>query len=674
MKKVDMNWQTTLRKVKYPITVVVIDFETFFDDEYSLSKMSTVEFVTDSRFHFNSIATFEMSQPFSDSANVPFWGGEKAVRQKIEWLQKRYGDNFEQCTIVGQNLFFDSLILAIHFNIIPKYSVDVLHLARFIDSRRKNNLKYLCQYYDVGYIKGDTKQFKGLKYESMTDEQIREFAKYNRTDVSAETELFRLLLPQLSNPEIEIPLQQHTINLYLKPSFKLNYKLADEIKLQMKQELDKELKLAEPIVAGYFDKKHPDVTTIVRSNKLADIIKEFLPENEQLPTKKGKKGLIPTFAKTDEGFKYLLNHPKEEIRIVCNARKAAKSWPSHIIRLGSIINQTKARNGFLGVPLHYYGAHTGRWSGAEGINLQNLGGRGRGEGTHPLICKVRNTLIAPPGYTLLIGDYAQIEARVLAWFAYQEDLLQDFAAGKDIYAKFGIVLYNSPVRKPKENDPPPVYTLMKVRRGFAKDAILGLGYGMGATTFYENCQENPDLKDKFDFGFIQKAVKTYREKYYHIPELWQNLESRFRWVVKYPHTTQDLNGILFFSNTANGCVNLRLPNGRTLFYPHSTIIKKTIDNKTNVLGWRYGTTWGGSLAENVVQATSRDILAEALLKIEESGIHVIMHSHDEIISIYPKDKAEKGLEKMLDIMRIIPKWAQCLPIDVEGSISEYYKI
>ena len=274
---------------------------------------------------------------------------------------------------------------------------------------------------------------------------------------------------------------------------------------------------------------------------------------------------------------------------------------------------------------------------------------------------------------LLICDYAQIEARVLAWYAGQQDLLNDFAAGKDIYAKFATMLYQTPIRKSKDTDSKQVYNYMKIRRGFGKDAILGLGYGMGANTFYENCQENSDLKNKFDFQFIKEAVNTYRTVYNNIPKFWSNIESYFRMVVKYSHLTEQ-GCKLKFSNNGKGCINLTLPNGRVLFYPHSTIIKETVNHKQNVLAYKYSKLWGGTLTENVVQATSRDIMAESILRLEANGIKVIMHSHDEIISCIPNNEAQSKLKKMIELMCIVPTWATDLPINVEGEISEYYKI
>ena len=136
------------------------------------------------------------------------------------------------------------------------------------------------------------------------------------------------------------------------------------------------------------------ITKIVGGNKLfEEILRNILPDGEEPPMKQGKKGLILAVAQDDDGGKSLLTHPEQKVRDLMQARKAVKSWKLHIKRVQNMINQARAWGGKIGVPLNYYGAHTGRWSGCESINLQNLGKRGRaGKGVHPLIRKIRSLL------------------------------------------------------------------------------------------------------------------------------------------------------------------------------------------------------------------------------------------------------------------------------------------
>jgi DNA polymerase len=380
-----MNWQEILQSVNFPTTVVVLDFETYWTDSYSLKKMSTIEYVTDSRFEIIGLGLGNIPDGCSDTTNYKcdFILPDKIINF-IKFLKNEFGQNLERCTVVGQNIsFFDNLVLSHHFGIIPKYTIDILNLARHEDSQRHNDLEHLCKYYNISVEKGDIKQFKGLTYKQMSPTLQKRLAEYCKIDVIAETELFKLLLPKLSNPDTELRLADHTSKMYLQPRLNFDFELADKLIIEMKQELDKIL-----------SKVNLDIKTI-RSNKFVEILQQYLPENERAPMKYGKRGSIPALAKTDEAFQVLLNHPKDEVRNLAQARLAAKSWPTHIKRVQGMIAQAKAWNGKIAVPLRYYAAHTGRFGGTEGINLQNLPGVGRaGSGTHPLLSKIRGLLVA----------------------------------------------------------------------------------------------------------------------------------------------------------------------------------------------------------------------------------------------------------------------------------------
>jgi len=409
-----------------------------------------------------------------------------------------------------------------------------------------------------------------------------------------------------------------------------------------------------------------------------------LPDNEQVPTKMGKKGLIPALAQEDEGLRYLLGHEKEIVRLLAKARVAIKSWPLHIKRVDNILNQAVCSNGKIGAPLSYYAGHLGRWGGTEGINLQNLGGRGRGKPIHPLISQVRQMLKAPDGYIFGIPDYSQIEARILAWFAGQNDLLQTFKEGKSPYSEFATELFQCPVRKPEDTDPEPVRKQLAVQYGFGKDAILGCGYGMGTNKFYARCRENVNLRPLFDSGeydwdFVDKLIKTYRSKYFKIPEFWRKVEKAWKFVTKYPKEVVDLlqpycgpapPRLKFWYE--NNATFIGLPSGRFIRYPYASV------NKQDDLLYRWGHLWGGSITENIVQATARDILAEALLRLENAGYNILFHSHDEIICLLSdftssKSTTELWLQGMINLMSYVPYWAIGLPISVEGKLCERYE-
>lgn len=294
--------------------------------------------------------------------------------------------------------------------------------------------------------------------------------------------------------------------------------------------------------------------------------------------------------------------------------------------------------------------------------------------------------------TFIIADYKQIEARILSWLAGQDDLTADFANGIDPYSKLATRLFGVPIREPEDDDPEPVATYLTVRRGFGKDAILGCGFGMGASTFYDRCLANDSLRVLFDSGqydmaFISKLIKTYRGAYTKIPKFWNSIEKAFRWVIKYPkqviiydgekilvqsvwngeyYDTPEPPCILTFYND-NGTVCIRLPSSRVLFYPHAHIRgKKLAYNWSNKL-------WGGFLTENVVQAIARDILAESLLVVHNEVCPVVLHGHDELVCLSPKRDEAVNRTKIGMIMECVPTWCPGLPIAVEIDVSEVYK-
>ena len=298
-----------------------------------------------------------------------------------------------------------------------------------------------------------------------------------------------------------------------------------------------------------------------------------------------------------------------------------------------------------------------------------------------------------------IIDLAQIEARILAWIAGQDDLLKGFTDGEDIYSQFATTLFGVPVRKARKTDPKGIGKVLTIRRGFGKDAILGCGFGMGVQKFHDRCLSNPDLKPHFDSGeytfiFIDGLIKTYRKTYSKIPAFWTNIEKAFRWVVKYPkqHTwyierqdgkfiwvnkldiecgdvCNDPRVIFGFWND-NGVVNIQLPSTRCLKYPEARIVKDKWNGK---LKYKKYYLWGGSITENVVQAIARDIFVEGVLRLDAAGVSVILRSHDEVVVLLQEKNAEKSLQKAIEIFCCKPSWANDLPIAGEGELTKFYK-
>jgi len=288
---------------------------------------------------------------------------------------------------------------------------------------------------------------------------------------------------------------------------------------------------------------------------------------------------------------------------------------------------------------------------------------------------------------LIIADAAQIEVRVLAWLAGQTNMVEAFAEGRDIYSEFGTGLFRARLRKPRKTDPSPVYKLLTIRRDFSKMVILGAGYGLGPTKFHTSCLMNPTLRPLFDGGeynlqFVKRLIKGYRTTYPQIPKFWTTVEKCFRIVIRHPHQVMRYapegskvgqEDLLTFWNDS-GTVNIQLPSGRILYYPHASIKKKINHyDYDNQLRYQHGPLWGGSLTENIVQAVARDLLGYWILECEKECLPVALHVHDEIIAITPDMFAIKNLEVLNTIMSNGPAWSEGVPLAAEGEITKTYK-
>ena len=661
-----------LDNINWPTDTLLLDFETYFDADYHLGKgkkaLSIVEYVTDPRFAFTGLGV-----QFNDNTSRFIPG--PYVPYMIRRLKEKFGKALHNCTVIAKNNKFDCLILVEKFGIYPPYTIDIEDLSRYYDSRMKQGLKDLCKLFKLP-AKGDVKQFKGLYWETMSPEQRQAMKEYCLGDIKNEKALLEILLPRLDNPGVELDLARHTLNLYLRPILELDISQAGQIAADMESALLDDLrKIA--WVLKYRTKAKPNIPKIMRAKKIfPQILKDVLPAGEIVPMKQGKNQMIPATAQNDVAFQYLLAHKDQKVRDLCRAKAACSSWPLHQSKVRRMIAQTKCSDGLIRMPLKYYGAHTGRWSGTGGWNPMNLGGKGRGRPIHPLIAQVRGTLMAPDGYTLIIVDSAQIEARELAWVAHQDDLVKGFADGEDIYSEFASELFQAKVWKPTEEEKKtPEGQTADIRRGFGKDGILGFGFGLGSDTLYDRCRQNDNLRPLFDSGeydknFVIRLIKTLRTKYSKIPEFWTEIAKCFRWPTKYSkeRTVYEISEAAKLIFTRSGSTTkMQLPSGRVMNYRHATV-----SPKDNGIKYLHGHLWGGSITENLIQAMCRCLLGYWWLACEAAGIKIVLNSYDELVGCVPEENAERDLQTMSDIMLQGPTWAEGLPLGIDAKISKRF--
>jgi DNA polymerase len=651
-----LHWSKVLENAGWPTTVVVLDFETFFSDSYHMkgkgtSGLSTIEYIMDPRFEEIGVGCLVMDQPYKPRQTM-FW---PKAQEHIAWLQSRYGKNLDGCTLVAQNCRFDFTILVRKHDIVPKYVVDILALSRHQDARNTHGLAAQCERWGLP-PKGDTLQFKGLHWADMTPEQKQAMSDYCCNDVDREMDLFEILLPRLTRPEVELRLQAHTLRLFWQPDLAFDAVEADRLIVAMEAQVAKDV----PI---------PLTPKLVSGNKsFVRLLGTALAQTgEVVPMKEGKKGMIAALAKDDGALKDLRIHKNPRVRELIKARQAVKSWPLHIRRITSMSQQAKAAGGWLPNPLNYYGAHTGRWSGGEGINTCNLPTRGTG-----LQTEMKHCLVAPEGSVLIMADAAQIEARGTAWIAGQDDLVEAFRQDGDVYSDFAQSILCVPVRKGRKTDPGPVAKMYNTRRAIGKTGILGCGYGMGAARALEYMMTYPELEPQIEEGiidllFAKRLVDGYRAKYRMIPKFWNDLEATFVYVTRYGQSRM-LQG-LSLSRTGTTTV-VTLPSGRSLFYHGAAV------DKGGKISYQAGPVreklWGGTLTENVVQAMSRDVLAEALLYVEDHGFRVAHHVYDSLVVVTPESQDTLAFACVSEALTRVPTWSEGWPMGVETTIGRRY--
>lgn len=687
-------WLQVLRNAGWPTDVVVLDFENYYDDEYTMrgEKLSTIEFIMDKRYEALCLSVLEMraKQPF---APVKARCGVEAegVARELGYLQRQYGPNLEGCTVVIQNARYDATILYRRHGIKPPYIIDLLGLATAWHTWAPHGLADLCRRFNLP-AKGDTKQFKGMTFiprwvrpkrkgrrkgpppvpvriPAPSEELVEALADYANNDAEREWELFTILLPLLSRPEFELPLMRHTLEMYLEPSFAVDYAKAETLLTQMQAELDRAVAptglTIEQIRSGEWDQTIADALDASGGPGTA---KQYVK-----PARNCKRGWKIASAKDDPEREQLLKHADPTVRCLMEAKAAVDSWPSHMNRVTRIVEQSRAADGLLPVPLVYHGAHTGRWSGGERINLQNLGSK-----SHKLVQEIRTLLTAPPGKKLVIVDLAAVEARGVAYIAGEEDLLVKFRNNEEIYCRFAEKVLGVPegsLRKPRKTDPPGIAKhYAHSRNSIGKIGILGCGYGMGAE------KAEAYAEGKIDAATAKDIVDTYRSTYRNIVKFWYDVQRAFIYTAKYDEPIEMARGLRFHTetepNTDRQVVIITLPSGRELKY-HNVSIKLDgrhegiqIWNEREHKPVRF---WGGHLTENIVQAMCRDALAEMILLSVNQGHTVPLHVHDENILMVDADKADALLAATVDVMSTSPPWAPDFPLGAEGKIADHYE-
>ena len=278
---------------------------------------------------------------------------------------------------------------------------------------------------------------------------------------------------------------------------------------------------------------------------------------------------------------------------------------------------------------------------------------------------IRTAFIAEPGKRFIVADFSAIEARIIAWLADEKWRMKIFSEGGDIYCASATAMFKVPVEKHGVN---------KELRAKGKIAELACGYGGGVNALKAFGADKMGLTN----AEMESIIKKWRESSPNICKMWQTVEKCAKGAIRE-------RGVEFFCNPNISFVSdenflfIKLPNGRKISYYRPKITYEAESNRENIVyygtqqigGWGINYTWGGKLVENIVQATARDCLAEAMLRLDRAGYKIVMHVHDEIICEMPEGHG--SLEEVIRIMSEPIKWAYGLILTADGYETKYYR-
>ena len=644
-------------------TIITVDFETRWDKaSYTLSKMTTEEYIRDERF-----------KAFGACFHV--YGSDDPIR----WVSGPdlpeffSGIDWSRTAVLAHNAQFDVSIMEWVYDVHPAFIFDSLSMARALRGVEVgNSLARLAT--DFGLPE------KGRAVHS-TDGMVEigadiehELAEYCKHDVFLCEEIFTKLVK--GYPASELRLIDMTLKMYTRPCLELDGEMLANAIIEEGEQRE-----------GLLHRLGVEESALASNPKFAAVLEAL---GVQPPTKvsktTGKTALA--LAKNDALFQALLNGEREDIALLCQAR----------LRVKSTTERTRAqrfldigKRGTLPVPLSYYGAQTGRWTAAKGsaINMQNLK---RGS-------FLRKAIMAPESHQLVVGDLSQIEPRVLAWLSDYEDMLNIFRAGGDPYAAFGAQMFNIPGLS-KESHPD--------LRQSAKSALLGCGYGLGWASFASQLLVGflGAPPQRYDKAFAKKLGVTaeYAERFLDwdenvtkmldIPhtctekELITHCLAAKKIIDIYRNTAHpvvsfwDMLGGLIETSLAGGkefvykCLTFKkgailLPNGMSLLYPN---LRQQKDEKGRSQ-WVYGPDatklYAGKITNNVVQATARIVMTDGMLRTSKKYF-VAGTVHDEQIVVVPDAEVEDAKTWVLAQMTMEPKYLPGIPLAADGGAHRRY--
>ncbi len=636
------------------MNIVVGDFETYWSQTHSLTKMSPIEYVLHPETEIISLSLK------IDNAPTQVWFGEDSIRNQLGRM------DWKNIMLVAHNMSaFDAMIFAWRFGVNPKAWGCTLAMARPLHSKTcGNSLGALVKKYGLGE-KDNTAlvNTKGKHLCDFTNDEIEAMEKYNRDDTDQCYGLFQILRKYYNAEELWHI--DSTIRMLVEPKFVMHRSMLEQAlvdeqlrKLQSLQQLAKHLN---NIVGSNFP-PGSDAEEYVRGQlasapKFSALLTSFGVPTPMKPSPSNPDKMVPALAKTDEAFIALQEHENEIVAMAASARLDVKSTILET-RLETFVGVGKQLRGKLPIPLHYCGADTtGRWSGFL-YNPQNLP---RINPDKPKLSDaLRKSMRAPKGHKVVVADLSGIELRVnhFLWRVLSSMALYKASPDKaDLYKDFAHKLYNVPLDQ-----------VTKPQRQIGKVAHLGLGFGAGAGAF----QKVAKIMGGIDLSLDEsQAITTqWRNTYEDIVLGWRRCHEMLHFIQQGERLIVDPWAMMETSREG-----IHLPSGRMIRYP--ALREEAGDNGRKE--WVYGSgrhqarIYAGKVTENIVQALARDVIAgNAYQMYKQTKLRPSLAVHDELVYVVPDSDAPAALETLQTIMRTPPKWWPQLITWSEGDIAQSY--
>jgi len=604
--------------------ILTVDFETYYDKDYSLSKMQTDAYINDDRFEVIGVAVIK-----NDEDAVWFSGSELEV---AGWL---HNYDWANSAVRCHNTMFDGYILTTRFGVKPMLWMDTLGQGRMLlPYLQYHSLAHMAKAYNMPDKGTAVVKALGKRRADFNPMELEEYAEYCKHDTWLCKELGKRFDPY--TPPLAHRLIDMTIRMFTEPLL-----IGDQAKMQLLYEAEL-LRKEQLLQAADVDR------SIIMSNDkfAAKLIELGVTPPRKISGTTGKETYA--FAKSDKAFTDLLESDDADVQALVAARLGVKTTIAETRALKFL---ETAKRGALPVYLNFWGAKTtGRYSGGNSINWQNIPARGPSAG-------LRDALLAPAGYTVLVGDSSNIELRTVMALAGQDDVLLKLANGVDLYCDFASKLFGRTITKAD-----------KAERFLGKTAMLGLQYGAGAARFQEMVRlakrTDPSV-ELIDLNRAHAIVDLYRSVHYKVVQLWKRCND------------------VILPDIANGCSMLNVdvngwfitqwdgfgrPGEPGVMY-HD--LKHDGKDWTYLMGKMRVKIHGAKVVENLSQHAAMQIVMWQTARINQR-YPVKLSVHDEAVCVVKDEELDEARAYMEECLAMTPKWCRSIPVACETGVGESY--